>query len=67
MSIVREFERAFNRQDVDALVACFTPTGTYGDNFFGDHAGSAAWNAIGHSARQSPSTALEVALIVPIR
>ena len=40
MSIVREFERAFNRQDVDALVACFTPTGTYRDNFFGDHAGS---------------------------
>ena len=41
MSIVSEFERAFNRQDVDALVACFTPTGTYRDNFFGDHAGSA--------------------------
>ena len=41
MSIVREFERAFNRQDVDALVACFTPSGTYRDNFFGDHAGSA--------------------------
>jgi steroid delta-isomerase-like uncharacterized protein len=41
VSIVREFERAFNRQDVEALVACFTPTGTYRDNFFGDHAGSA--------------------------
>ena len=42
MSIVREFERAFNRQDVDALVACFTPDGTYRDNFFGDHAGAPA-------------------------
>jgi len=42
VSIVREFERAFNRQDVDALVACFTPGGAYRDNFFGDHAGSAS-------------------------
>ena len=25
MSIVRDFERAFNRQDVGGLVACFTP------------------------------------------
>ena len=41
MGIVAEFERAFNRQDVDALVRCFTPTGTYRDTFFGDHAGSA--------------------------
>jgi steroid delta-isomerase-like uncharacterized protein len=41
VSIVKEFESAFNRQDVDALVACFTPTGAYRDNFFGDHAGSA--------------------------
>jgi len=41
VSIVREFERAFNRQDVDALVACFTPGGTYRDNFFGEHAGTA--------------------------
>jgi steroid delta-isomerase-like uncharacterized protein len=41
VSIVREFERAFNRQDVDALVQCFTPAGTYRDTFFGDHAGSA--------------------------
>lgn len=40
MSIVREFERAFNHQDLDALVACFTPTGTYRDTFFGEHAGS---------------------------
>jgi limonene-1,2-epoxide hydrolase len=39
MSIVREFESAFNRQDLDALVACFTPTGSYVDTFFGPHAG----------------------------
>ncbi|HSL48470.1 MAG TPA: nuclear transport factor 2 family protein [Candidatus Deferrimicrobiaceae bacterium] len=40
MSIVREFERAFNRQDVPALVACFTPDGSYHDTFFGEHAGA---------------------------
>ncbi|HYB69804.1 MAG TPA: nuclear transport factor 2 family protein [Candidatus Bathyarchaeia archaeon] len=40
MSIVREFERAFNRQDVAALVACFTPDGSYHDTFFGGHAGA---------------------------
>jgi len=42
VGIVKDFEAAFNRQDVDALVALFTPTGTYRDNFFGDHAGTAA-------------------------
>ncbi|HEX9821647.1 MAG TPA: nuclear transport factor 2 family protein [Methylomirabilota bacterium] len=41
MSIVREFEEAFNRQDVGALVACFTPGATYTDTFFGAHTGSA--------------------------
>ena len=46
MSIVREFERAFNRQDVTALVACFTPDGTYHDTFFGGHAGPAALRAM---------------------
>jgi steroid delta-isomerase-like uncharacterized protein len=40
VGIVNEFEAAFNRQDVDGLVACFTPDGTYRDNFFGDHAGA---------------------------
>ena len=34
MSIVREFEAAFNRADVEALVACFTPAGRYVDNFY---------------------------------
>jgi steroid delta-isomerase-like uncharacterized protein len=41
VSVVKEFEAAFNRRDVDGLVACFTPEGTYRDNFFGDHAGTA--------------------------
>ncbi|HJV57774.1 MAG TPA: nuclear transport factor 2 family protein [Methylomirabilota bacterium] len=46
MSIVREFERAFNRQDVAALVACFTPDGSYHDTFFGQHAGPAGLRAM---------------------
>ena len=39
MSVVRGFESAFNRQDVDALVACFTERASYRDNFYGEHAG----------------------------
>ena len=46
MSIVREFEEAFNRQDVGALVACFTPGATYTDTFFGAHTGAAALRAM---------------------
>ncbi|MGE5049833.1 MAG: nuclear transport factor 2 family protein, partial [Deltaproteobacteria bacterium] len=46
MSVVREFERAFNRQDVRPLVACFTPDGSYHDTFFGGHAGPAALRAM---------------------
>jgi len=46
MSIVREFERAFNRQDVAALVACFTADGSYHDTFFGRHAGPAGLRAM---------------------
>jgi steroid delta-isomerase-like uncharacterized protein len=42
MSIVRDFEKAFNRQDVNALLACFTADGSYVDTFFGPHAGQAA-------------------------
>ena len=41
MSIVRQFADAFNRQDVDALVECFTEDGSYDDIFFGPHAGRA--------------------------
>jgi len=46
MSIVKEFEAAFNRQDVEGLVACFTPAGRYVDNFFGPHAGQAELRAM---------------------
>jgi steroid delta-isomerase-like uncharacterized protein len=42
MSIVRDFEQAFNRQDVNALLRCFTPTASYQDTFFGAHAGHPA-------------------------
>jgi steroid delta-isomerase-like uncharacterized protein len=41
MSIVRDFEKAFNRQDVDGLLACFTPAAIYVDTFFGAHTGPA--------------------------
>ena len=46
MSIVSDFEKAFNRQDVAALVACFTPTGSYRDTFFGEHGGHPALRAM---------------------
>jgi steroid delta-isomerase-like uncharacterized protein len=46
MSIVGDFASAFNRRDVEALVACFTPTGTYVDNFFGPHTGHAELRAM---------------------
>jgi steroid delta-isomerase-like uncharacterized protein len=46
MSVVRDFEKAFNRQDVDALVACFTPGATYTDTFFGPHTGTEALRAM---------------------
>lgn len=46
MSIVHDFEAAFNRQDVEALVGCFTPTGSYVDTFFGPHAGHAELRAM---------------------
>jgi len=41
MSIIDRFAAAFNRQDVDALVDCFTENGSYDDIFFGPHAGRA--------------------------
>ena len=46
MSIVRAFEQAFNRQDVNALLDCFTEDGSYHDNFFGPHAGRARLRAM---------------------
>ena len=46
MSVVRRFETAFNAQDVDALVACFTDGATYTDTFFGPHTGHPALRAM---------------------
>ena len=46
MSVVREFERAFNHQDVKALLACFTADGSYRDTFFGEHVGTEALRAM---------------------
>jgi steroid delta-isomerase-like uncharacterized protein len=46
MSVVDEFTAAFNRADVEALVACFTPTASYTDNFFGEHRGTDALRAM---------------------
>jgi steroid delta-isomerase-like uncharacterized protein len=40
--VVRRFEAAFNKQDVDALVGCFTEGATYTDTFFGPHTGHPA-------------------------
>ena len=46
MSIVNEFEKAFNRQDVRALLDCFTEDASYHDNFFGPYAGQARLQAM---------------------
>ena len=36
MGVVKEFEAAFNRQDVGALVGLFTESATYADSFYGE-------------------------------
>ena len=46
MSVVRRFEEAFNANDVDALVQCFSPDATYTDTFFGPHTGHPALRAM---------------------
>lgn len=46
MGIAGEFAEAFNRRDVDALLACFTEDATYHDNFYGVHAGRAGLRAM---------------------
>jgi steroid delta-isomerase-like uncharacterized protein len=46
MSIVEDFTAAFNRQDVEALAACFTPKGRYTDNFYGTHVGAGELRAM---------------------
>jgi limonene-1,2-epoxide hydrolase len=46
MSVVNDFEKAFNRQDVGALVSCFTEGASYRDNFYGEHRGHASLHAM---------------------
>ena len=46
MNVVERFAEAFNRRDVDGLLALFTEDATYGDLFFGPHAGQAALRAM---------------------
>ncbi|PYN01216.1 MAG: hypothetical protein DME07_14230 [Candidatus Rokuibacteriota bacterium] len=46
MTIVQDFARAFNRQDVGALLACFTEAATYHDTFYGEHRGHAGLRAM---------------------
>jgi len=46
MSIVHDFAKAFNRQDVGALVACFTEGASYHDNFYGEHRDHAGLRAM---------------------
>jgi steroid delta-isomerase-like uncharacterized protein len=40
--LVERFAEAFNRRDVDGLLACFTEDATYRDLFYGPHAGQVA-------------------------
>lgn len=42
MNPVERFAEAFNRRDVDGLLACFTADATYRDLFYGPHAGQPA-------------------------
>jgi len=42
VNLVERFAEAFNRRDVEGLLACFTEDATYGDLFYGPHAGHAA-------------------------
>lgn len=42
MNLVERFAEAFNRCDVEGLLACFTEDATYGDLFYGPHTGHAA-------------------------
>lgn len=46
MSIVRQFEAAFNRRDVPGLLACFTERASYHDTFYGAHVGHPALRAM---------------------
>lgn len=39
MTIVERFSEAFNRRDIEGIVACFTEDATYGDLFYGEWVG----------------------------
>lgn len=41
-TVVERFADAFNRRDVEGLLACFTESATYHDLFYGPHAGAPA-------------------------
>ncbi|MBI4608909.1 MAG: nuclear transport factor 2 family protein [Candidatus Rokubacteria bacterium] len=40
-NLIHEFAAAFNRQELPALLACFTDDAVYHDSFYGRHAGQA--------------------------
>jgi steroid delta-isomerase-like uncharacterized protein len=42
VNLVERFAEAFNRRDVEGLLSLFTEDATYGDLFYGPHAGHAA-------------------------
>jgi steroid delta-isomerase-like uncharacterized protein len=64
-SLVRRFETAFNKQDVDALVDCFTDNATYTDTFFGAHTGHPALRAMfGRMFREGRNYAWRMETIV---
>jgi len=46
VNLVERFAEAFNRGDIDGLLACFTEDATYRDLFYGPHAGHAALRAM---------------------
>ena len=46
MTIFEQFSDAFNRKDVDGLMACFTEDATYDDMLYGRSAGSEALRAL---------------------
>jgi ketosteroid isomerase-like protein len=46
MSVVHDFAAAFNRRDVDGLLACFTEAASYVDTFYGEHRGRPALRAM---------------------
>ncbi len=46
MTIFERFSDAFNRQDVDGIMACFTDDATYDDMFYGRSTGSQELTAL---------------------